>query len=204
MSRREYDAIAQPTSNLPHIRIDFGNNQVLLGTEQNRHVNVIQTKENSLFFAGNWFVGDHTIKFGVDYAENDIFNYYGRNQNGYYRFTSLANFIAGNPSEYDYRAPLPGGSYADIPAEFTIKNTGFFLQDTWAINYNLSLLFGLRGDKPSFGGEPIYNECILVGSQCGRHRSRQLPIRWIRLRQPPVDRRHPVAAACRLQLHFRQ
>ena len=160
VSRREYDAIAQPTSNLPHIRIDFGNNQVLLGTEQNRHVNVIQTKENSLFFAGNWFVGDHTIKFGVDYAENDIFNYYGRNQNGYYRFTSLANFIAGNPSEYDYRAPLPGGSYADIPAEFTIKNTGFFLQDTGAVNYNLSLLFGLRGDKPSFGGEPIYNECI--------------------------------------------
>ena len=160
VSQRNYDAIAQPTSNLPHIRIDYGNNQVLLGTEQNRHVNVVTTEENSLFFAGNWFVGDHTVKFGVDYTENDIFNYYGRNQNGYYRFSSLNDFIAGTPREYFYREPLPGGSYADIPANFTIKNTGFFLQDTWAVNYNLSLLFGLRGDKPSFGGRPMYNACM--------------------------------------------
>ena len=160
IARRDYDAIAEPTSNLPHIRIDFGNQNVVLGTEQNRHVNVVQTKENSVFFAGSLFAGDHTIKFGADYAENDIFNYYGRNQNGYYRFTSLASFIAGNPTEYDYRRPLPGGSYDDIPANFSIKNTGFFVQDTWAVNYNLNLLFGVRGDKPSFGGSPIYNECI--------------------------------------------
>ena len=159
MSRRDYDAIAQPTARLPQIRINFGNQGLLLGTEQNRHVNEIMTKENSLFFAGSYFVGDHTLKFGVDYAENDIFNYYGRNQNGTYTFASLATFIARNPTNYDYRAPLSGG-YADIPAQFTIKNTGFFLQDTWAINYNLNLLFGLRGDKPSFGGTPIHNACL--------------------------------------------
>ena len=160
VSRRNYDAIAQPTSNLPHIRIDFGNNQVLLGTEQNRHVNVINTEQDSLFAAANWYVGDHTIKFGVDYATNDIFNYYGRNQNGFYRFGSLAQFIAGNPREYAYRAPAPGGSYADIPAQYTIKNTAVFVQDTWAVNYNLSLVFGLRADKPSFGGSPMQNDCI--------------------------------------------
>ena len=160
VSRRNYDAIAQPTSNLPHIRIDFGNNNVLIGTEQNRHVNVVQTEQDSLFAAANWYVGDHTIKFGLDYATNDIFNYYGRNQNGFYRFGSLAQFIAGNPREYTYRAPAPGGTYADIPANYTIKNTALFVQDTWAVNYNLSLVFGLRGDKPSFGGKPLYNECI--------------------------------------------
>ncbi len=160
VSQRNYDAIAEPTARLPHIRIDYGNNQVLLGTEQNRHVNVILTEENSLFFAGNWFVGDHTLKFGFDYAKNDIYNYYGRNQNGYYRFSSLNDFISGTPREYFYREPLPGGSYDDIPAEFSIKNTGFFVQDTWAVNYNLSLLFGLRADKPSFGGSPAANDCI--------------------------------------------
>lgn len=160
VSQRKYDAIAEPSSNLPHIRVDFGNNTVHFGTEQNRHINVVQTDETSLFFAGTWFKGDHAIKFGVDYADNDIFNYYGRNQNGFYRFGSVADFIAGNPREFAYRAPVPGGSYEDIPARFSIKNTGFFLQDSWAVNYNLSLMFGLRGDKPSFGGRPIHNACI--------------------------------------------
>ena len=160
VSQRKYDTVAEPTARLPHIRIDYGNNYVVLGTEQNRHVNIVNTDETSLFAAGTWFKGDHTFKFGFDYADNDIFNYYGRNQNGFYRFGSLAAFIAGNPREYAYRAPMPGGSYADIPAEYSIKNTGFFLQDTWAVNYNLSLLFGLRADKPSFGGRPIHNACI--------------------------------------------
>ncbi len=160
VSRRDYVAIAEPTSRLPHIRVDFGNDYVVLGTEQNRHVNIIDTKQDSLFLAANWFVGDHTLKFGVDYATNDIFNYYGRNQNGYYRFGSLAQFIAGNPREYAYRAPAPGGSHADIPASYTIKNTAFFVQDTWAVNYNLSLVFGIRGDKPSFDGRPLHNACI--------------------------------------------
>ena len=160
VSRRDYDAIAEPTARLPQVRINYGNQSLVFGTEQNRHVNEVRTKENSVFFAGNLFVGDHTMKFGFDYAENDIFNYYGRNQNGVYTFADLGGFIAGNPINYDYRAPIAGGSYADIPAQFSIKNTGFFLQDTWAVNYNLSLMFGIRGDRPSFDNRPIYNACL--------------------------------------------
>ncbi|MCA0196669.1 MAG: TonB-dependent receptor [Proteobacteria bacterium] len=160
ISQRKYDAVAQPSSHLPHMRVDFGNQTVHFGTEQNRHVNVVNTDETSVFAAGTWFKGDHAFKFGIDYASNDIFNYYGRNQNGFYRFANLQDFIAGTPLEYAYRKPLPGASYDDIPAQFTIKNTGFFLQDTWSVNYNLSLLFGLRADKPSFGSTPTYNPCL--------------------------------------------
>src|SRR5690606_16409748 len=110
-----------------------------------------------VFFAGNLFLGDHTVKMGVDWTNNDIFNYYGRNQNGYYRFASVEEFEAGNPREYDYRAPRPGGSYADIPAQFEIGNTGLFVQDNWAATYNLNLTFGVRVDTPDFPDKPIYN-----------------------------------------------
>ncbi len=159
-SYRVYDAVAEPTSFLPQIRIDFGNDSVFLGTEQNRHVNVINTKEKSLFAAGNLFLGDHTIKFGVDWSNNDIFNYYGRNQNGTYRFGSIADFESGNPRQYDYRAPTPGGSYADIPAQFELTNTGVFVQDSWAATYNLNLTFGVRVDTPDFPDTPLYNSNI--------------------------------------------
>ncbi len=160
VSYRDYAAIAEPTSNLPQIRIDYGNNYVLLGTEQNRHVNVVETKEKSAFLAGNYFVGDHTIKFGFDWSNNEIFNYYGRNQNGVYRFGSIDAFAAGIPRQYDYRAPLAGGSYADIPARFEIENTALFIQDSWAATYNLNLTYGVRIDQPDFKNSPIYNARI--------------------------------------------
>ncbi|MCD9045887.1 TonB-dependent receptor [Luteimonas sp. MHLX1A] len=162
VSRRQYDSVANPYANLPYFRINgFGNNSNLrFGTEQNRHVNVIETDQLTAFGAANWYIGDHALKFGFDYENNDVLNFYGRNLNGVWTFANLEDFEAGRPSQYELRAPRPGRDRGDIPADYEIKNTAFFIQDTWFVNYNLSLKFGLRYDKPSFGGRPIYNPRI--------------------------------------------
>ena len=166
-SYKDYSAIRAPNSNLPSIQIQgFSGNpgsgsSVYLGTEVNTHVNIVESKELSLFAAANWYVGDHTIKFGADHQDNDLMNFYGRNLNGSYAFRSLADFVSGRPSSYSVRAPRPnGGSYDDIPAEFTLKNTGLFVQDSWAVNYNLSLLFGVRVDIPDYSEQKLYNPLI--------------------------------------------
>ena len=163
-SYKDYSAIRSPSSNLPQIQIrGFGanNSSIYLGTEQNTHVNIVESKELSLFGAGNWYVGDHTVKFGADYQDNDLMNYYGRNLNGVYTFNNLAAFVAGTPSQYIVRAPRPdGGTYADVPAAFTLKNTGLFLQDTWAVNYNLTLMFGVRVDLPDYSAQKLHNPFI--------------------------------------------
>lgn len=164
IGRKEYDAVRTPFSNLPQIQIrGYGPNNasVYLGTEQNTHVNIIGTKEDSLFAAATWYVGDHTLKGGVDYNKSDILNFYGRNLNGVYVFNNIADFEANKPSNYQVRAPRPnGGSYDDIPAKYTLKNTGVFLQDTWAFNYNLNLMFGVRVDMPDFSKQTLYNPLI--------------------------------------------
>jgi hypothetical protein len=162
VSKRDYSSIAAPYANLPGIVIqNFGNRQTLnLGTERNRHANVIDTKQLNLFGAGTYYVGDHAIKFGFDHEDNDVLNYYGRDINGVYTFSSLADFEAGIVNRYDLRAPRAGGSYADIPAAYNFKNTGLFVQDTWSVNYNLSLMLGVRLDMPEFGDKPIYNARI--------------------------------------------
>jgi len=162
VSRREYNSVAAPYANLPYIRINgFDNNSNLrFGTEQNRHVNVVETEQLNLFGAANWYLGDHTVKFGFDHETNDVLNFYGRDLNGVWTFENLEAFEAGTPSQYQLRAPFPGGSYDDIPAAYKMKNTGLFIQDTWAVNYNLTLNLGVRYDKPSFGGRPIYNPRI--------------------------------------------
>ena len=164
VSHKDYAASRVPTVNMPQIRINgFGSSStgLLFGTEQNTHVNLVESKELSAFGAATWYVGDHTVKFGFDYSKNDLMNFYGRNLNGVYEFNSLADFLAGKVNRYQLRAPRPnGGSISDIPATFTLKNTGVFVQDTWAINDNLNLMFGVRVDIPDFSKQGLYNPRI--------------------------------------------
>lgn len=161
---KDYSAVRSTFSNLPQIEVrGFGSNgqsSVFLGTEINSHVNIIETKETTAFGAANWYIGDHTVKFGFDYSKNDILNFYGRAVNGVYTFADIDAFRAGTPSNYQIRAPRPGGSINDIPAEYTLKNVGLFAQDTWAVNYNLTLTFGLRVDIPDFSDQRLYNPLI--------------------------------------------
>jgi hypothetical protein len=163
VSQRDYASIAQPYANLPTFIIQNvgpGQDTINLGTERNRHVNVVETEQLTLFGAGTLYAGDHTLKFGFDYEDNDILNFYGRDLNGVYTFASLEAFEAGEARQYQLRAPRPGGSRDDIPAAYNFENTGLFVQDTWAINYNLNLMFGVRVDMPEFGDSPIYNARI--------------------------------------------
>jgi hypothetical protein len=164
VARKDYSAVRSTFSNLPQIQIrGYGDNNdsVFLGTEQNSHVNIIETQEDSFFGAATWYVGDHTIKGGVDYTQNDILNFFGRNLNGVYVFDSIEDFENNEASSYIVRAPRPdGGSLADVPANYTLKNTGVFLQDSWAINYNLSLMFGVRIDMPDFSDQKLFNPLI--------------------------------------------
>ncbi|KRG66446.1 Oar protein [Stenotrophomonas terrae] len=163
ISHKDYSANRVAMVDLPSIRINGfgnGNDALLLGTEQNTHVNLVESKELSAFGAATWYVGDHTVKFGFDYSDNDLMNFYGRNLNGVYEFSNLDSFLAGTPTRYQLRAPREGGSRSDIPAAFNLKNTGLFVQDTWAINYNLSLMFGVRVDLPDFSDQRLYNPRI--------------------------------------------
>ncbi len=160
VSYRDYIANRATVADLPQIRVNFGNQGLLFGTEINSHTNIVDTTEKNVFFAGTYYLGDHALKFGVDYAENDILNYYGRDIYGTYTFNSLADFAAGTPLTYTVRTPRPGRDYNDIPALYGTKNTGFFLQDNWYVNANLSVLLGVRVDIPDFDREPLYNETI--------------------------------------------
>ncbi|WP_370671908.1 carboxypeptidase regulatory-like domain-containing protein [Stenotrophomonas maltophilia] len=160
VSHKDYSSNRVAASHLPQIRVRFGNNSLYLGTEQNTHTNIVESKELSAFGAGTWYIGDHTVKFGFDYTDNDLMNFYGRNLYGAYEFADLAAFEAGTPSAYQVRVPRAGGSVDDIPAKFHLKNTGLFIQDTWAINYNLSLMFGIRIDMPDFSTQRLYNPRI--------------------------------------------
>lgn len=81
ISRREYESAPLNNANLPAIAVRFqggtppagvagGNRFLNFGTERSRHFNALATKTDDLFFAGNWYVGDHEIKGGFDWSRN--------------------------------------------------------------------------------------------------------------------------------------
>lgn len=160
VSHRTYDSVAEPFSRLPSIRVNTaGSTGVNLGTERFRHYNVLETEELSVFGAGNLYFGDHELKFGFDYSSNDIFNLFGRDQFGVYTFSSIEDFRNGLPSSYDSRRAVDG-NVNSVAADWTLDNWGFFLQDTWNVNYNLTLIAGLRVDIPKVSDEIPFNPLI--------------------------------------------
>ncbi|MEZ5455349.1 MAG: carboxypeptidase regulatory-like domain-containing protein [Lysobacteraceae bacterium] len=156
VSQRSYDSIAETFSDLPAIAVRIGSATLNLGTERFRHRNILLTDETNFFGAGTLYMGDHQFKFGVDYTSNDIYNLFGRDLNGVYTFNSIADFRAGTPSAYTSRA-ASNGDVNSIAADWTFENLGVFVQDSWAVSYNLNLLFGFRYDTPMVDDAPISN-----------------------------------------------
>ena len=77
------------------------------------------------------------------------------NQWGHYTFASRADFVRGQPSEYEYRyARNPG---EDLETRWRALQFGAFLQDEWALSSILSMSIGVRVDLPLFPDRPKNN-----------------------------------------------
>ena len=160
-SYRDYSAVRVTDSTAPSIRIYFDGtatsptgDSLYLGTEANTHGNTLLTETWDYYAAGTLTLGNHDLKFGANYSDNDIFNYFGANSYGTYTFFGLDNFANGIWSTYNLSRETSPGS---IAADYSNSNLGLFIQDTWYVNNNLTLTFGIRGDRPDSSPAPEYN-----------------------------------------------
>ncbi len=169
--------------------LSTGNRFVNFGTDNSRHRNVLGTKTDDYYVGANWLLGDHEVKFGADYQKNDIYNAFLQNVYGNYTFacqTGLAyeflggatmgstgcsnatsveqavleNFRRGRPLSYQTQVANAGYTLEDAVAKFTMKNTGVFVQDTWTINPQLTIMAGVRLDKVNVPERPLVNAAL--------------------------------------------
>ena len=159
-----------------------GNRFLNTGTENSRHNNVLGTKTIDLYAGANYLWGDHEIKVGTDYTSNKVYNAFLQNVFGNYTFQCDSNFTysfgaidcakatasqidaaiyenfrLGRPSAYTLQTPVAGGSLSNAIAQFTMKNTGVFLQDNWTVNSNLTVSAGVRVDVTGVDNTPLAN-----------------------------------------------
>jgi len=157
----------------------------VFGTEQSRQFNFLGTKTTDAYAGGTWFLKEHEVKFGADYSLNKIANAFSNNVFGNYNFTctnstatytytfgaincatataaqveaaTLENFRIGRPSSYQVQVAVPGRALSDAVGKWQLANFGYFVQDTWTVNKNLSVMLGARIDVPKTSDKPLAN-----------------------------------------------
>jgi hypothetical protein len=107
--------------------------------------------------------GKHTITLGTHNEGFKFRNLFLNNGAGYYTFSSLANFQAGQATQVQ-------SSYATADngeAKFKAAQLGFYAQDEYTPVDNLRLTLGMRIDIPVFADKPANNEGVATqfGSQ---------------------------------------
>ena len=154
-----YDSTPSVLAQQPQVQVrtaPSGGVSINLGEEQFRHYNVLGVKTYTGFFAGNWFLGDHTVKAGVDFQRDKFFNLFGRTEFGAYTFNSIDDFEQGKYASFALYRPT-NGDINSIAAKFRLDQWGVFVQDTWQVTPQFSLQYGLRWDIPRLPDRPLYN-----------------------------------------------
>lgn len=128
-----------------------------LGEDQYSDYNQISTKTTSIFSAATLYLGDHTVKGGIDFQQDKIYNLFGRTQFGAYTFWGIDNFEKGIYNQFDLYQPAKGYSLNDVAGKWTLRRYSFFLQDNWQVTERLAVLYGFRVNRYSTNDKPVYN-----------------------------------------------
>ena len=128
------------------------------------HNQVLTIKDDLTYYLGN-----HKIMGGFSFEYQMADNSYMRNGTGYYRYSSLDDFLTGAAPEtvaitYGYDGEL------NPAARVRFNQYGLYAQDEWSATDNFKLTYGLRFDAIAFNNADIMrNNAIYELDYAGKH-----------------------------------
>jgi len=163
------DVRASNSEEFPMIDILKDNQAYIsLGYELFTWNNAVHTTTANVKDDVTWFAGNHKIMGGVGYEYQLADNMYMRNGTGYYRYSSLDDFLTGAAPEivnltYGYNGE------SDPAARVRFHKLTAYLQDEWDIVKNFKLTFGLRGDVFLFNNADLMTNNALLDVEYPGH-----------------------------------
>jgi outer membrane receptor protein involved in Fe transport len=99
--------------------------------------------------------GRHTLKAGLDFNFQRIDNYFPGNFSGSYTFNSYADFASNKPFSFTQAF---AGSGTDGPlSKPNVSEYAFYVQDSWRVNEQLTLNYGVRYDLFNLASPSVKN-----------------------------------------------
>ncbi len=165
----------------PSIEIGGANQNATLnaGTERFSGANALDQKITEVTDDFTWTRGNHTVVFGT---HNELFkfkNLFMSEAYGYYFYPTLAAFETQTcTTGCEYRISYATGSDPRRPTAFGAQQFGLYASDQWHLNNDVTLLFGIRADKPRFNDTPSFNQKVLdsIGFTTSTHPAEDLVV----------------------------
>lgn len=131
--------------------------QINIGPDRSRHANRLETTTTELQLHAEYLMNEHQIQFGIEHQEIDVFNVFVQNSLGNFFFDSIDDFENRFASQIQYQNAFTNNS-DDGAAEFAYSSTALYLQDTWDVNWDLTLSFGIRYERFNSSDSPAFNQ----------------------------------------------
>ncbi|RTE85952.1 MULTISPECIES: TonB-dependent receptor [Gammaproteobacteria] len=131
--------------------------EIQIGPDRSRHANRLETTTTDFQLHGEYLFDAHNLQFGVEMQEIDVFNVFVQNSLGVFEFDSIADFEAQEAATIQYQNAYTNNS-DDGAAEFSYGSTALYIQDSWDVNWDLTLNFGLRYERFNSDDRPAFNQ----------------------------------------------
>lgn len=144
-------------SGFGEFQVRAGNATVYLGPDDSRQANKLNY-ENMIFkIGGTYYFDEHTVQFGYEFEEFDVFNMFVQHNEGEYRFNSIDDFRNGVARVYYGNASSHDPRDAASTFKYNI-NTAYVQDEYFVTDYDLTLTFGLRYDWYESDDLPTHND----------------------------------------------
>ncbi|MEH6742344.1 TonB-dependent receptor [Hyphomonas sp.] len=144
--------------NFGEIQIDTdGGSTVYLGADDSRHANKLAYTTLNYKGKADWTLGDHVVTFGAEREEFEVFNLFIQEVQGEWVFDSIADFAAGDFSDFRYENAAGSNDENDGAADFGYEINTIYVQDDWQVSDKLNVVAGLRYDFYTSDDAPMYN-----------------------------------------------
>lgn len=161
----------EANASAPELTVSTPNNTFSIGRN---NFSPRETTIKRLQFVNNqtYLTGNHTIKYGLDFLFDRIFNFFPGIFGGSYSFTGTANgvnygsgyahlsaYLAGTPGVVptQYRQNFGGTGTTGATTHPDSNEYAAFIQDDWRATRKVTLSLGLRYDYQSLAKPPIQN-----------------------------------------------
>jgi outer membrane receptor protein involved in Fe transport len=125
--------------------VDGDEQYLVFGPDRFRHGNQLSQDFFQYKFVGEYVTGDHIIKFGYEREEVDVNNLFAQNSEGSYVFDSVADLQNATASGLLYNNAITNNEN-DLRAIWGYNYNSLYVQDSWDINGDLIVDFGVRYD----------------------------------------------------------